>query len=90
MTTYSLRLPEHIMAQAREAAADDGVSVNHLLTAFVAEGLGQRRGLAMIRERAARADIDAAIALLDRVPDVPPDSGDEVPHRYPTAAPKPR
>jgi hypothetical protein len=38
----------------------------------------------MLRERAARADLGAAPAILDRVPDVPPDEGDELPESVKT------
>ncbi|HUG62128.1 MAG TPA: hypothetical protein VMP03_09790 [Methylomirabilota bacterium] len=77
MRTYPLRLPDHVMAQARAAAEEDGISINHLLTALVADGLGHRRGLAAIRDRAARGDVAAAIEILDRAPDSPPAKGDE-------------
>ena len=38
-----------------------------------------QRALVFIAERAARANIDAALKILDRVPAAPPDPGDEVP-----------
>jgi hypothetical protein len=38
-----------------------------LFLSFSAEGLGHRRGLKMRRERAARADISATLAVLDKV-----------------------
>lgn len=79
MTAFQLRLPDHIMEQAKAAAADDKTSVNQLLLAFIAEGLGHRRGLKMMKERAARSDLGASLAVLDRVPNVAPDSGDERP-----------
>jgi hypothetical protein len=66
------------MDQAKAAAAEDRTSVNQLLLAFIAEGLGHRRGLKMIKERAGRADVDAALAILDRAPDVPPEPGGEL------------
>jgi hypothetical protein len=81
MTAFQLRLPEHIMEQAKAAAAEEKTSVNQMLLALIAEGLGQRRGLKMLRERAARGNVEAALAILDRVPDVPPDEGDELPER---------
>lgn len=77
MSTYPLRLPEHVMEQARLAAAEDGISINQMIASLVAEGLGHRRGLAMMRQRAERGDVDVASAILDRAPDVPPDEGDE-------------
>jgi len=41
-------------------------------------------GLAMMRERASRADVEATLALLGNTPDVPADEGDEF-----TGAPRP-
>lgn len=77
VTSFPLRMPDHVLAQAREAAREDNTSVNQLLTSFIAQGLGQRQGLRMMHERAARADVDAVLAMLDQAPDVPPDEGDE-------------
>ena len=56
------------MEQAKQAAKEDQISVNQLLLSFIAEGLGHQRGLKMMRERAARADAAAALAVLDSVP----------------------
>jgi hypothetical protein len=36
-------------------------------------------GLKLMRDRAARAKLDAALAILDKAPDVAPDPGDEIP-----------
>jgi hypothetical protein len=78
MTSFALRVPDHIMEQAKMAAAEDKVSVNQIFVSFIAEGLGHRRGLKMMRDRAARADVDAALAILAKAPDVAPDPGDEI------------
>ena len=78
MSTYPLRLPDHVMEQARDAAREDGISINQMIASLVAEGLGHRRGLAMMRKRAAGANVDAALAILDRAPDVRPAEGDEI------------
>jgi hypothetical protein len=79
MTNFALRVPDHVMEQAKAAAAEDNVSINQMLVAFIAEGLGHRRGLRVMRERAGRANIDAALAILDRAPDVPAEAaGDEI------------
>jgi hypothetical protein len=86
---FQLRLPDHIMEQAKAAAAEDDISVNQLLLSFIAEGIGRRGGLRMLKERAGRANVLAATALLDRVPNVRPDAGDELP-RARTARPRPR
>lgn len=77
MSTYPLRLAEHVMEEARQAAAEDNVSLNQLLAAFIADGIGHRRAILGLRKRAARGNAEAALAILDRAPDAPPDPGDE-------------
>jgi hypothetical protein len=78
MTPFALRLPDHVMEQAKAASAEDRVSINQLLMSFISEGLGHRSGLRMIRDRASRAEIDAAVLLDSQIPNVTPDAGDEV------------
>lgn len=78
MSGFALRVPDHILAQAKAAAVEEHVSVNQLLVALIAEGLGHRRGLRDLQKRAARADVAAALHILDEAPDVPPDAGDEM------------
>jgi hypothetical protein len=78
MTNFALRLPDHVMEQAKMAAVEDNVSINQMLVSFIAEGLGHRRGLKMMQDRVARANIDAAMRILDKAPDVPPEAGDEI------------
>jgi hypothetical protein len=78
MSTYPLRLADHVMEEAKRAAAEDNVSLNQLLSAFIADGIGHRRAIMNLKKRAARGNVDAALAILDRVPDVEPDPGDEI------------
>ena len=78
MNPFALRLPDHVMEQAKAASAEDDVSVNQLFVSFIAEGLGHRRALKMMRDRAAKADIGAALAILERAPDIPAGAGDEL------------
>ena len=79
MSGFALRVPEHILEQAKAAAAEDHVSINQLLVAIIAEGLGHRRGLHDLKRRAARANVGEALRILDQAPDAPPDVGDEIP-----------
>ncbi|MGU3536659.1 hypothetical protein [Methylobacterium sp. A54F] len=79
MSNFALRIPDHVMAQAKVVAEEDRISVNQLFVSFISEGLGHRRGLMAMQERADRADVAAALAILDRAPDVAPDAGDERP-----------
>ncbi|KGF70760.1 hypothetical protein LL06_03120 [Hoeflea sp. BAL378] len=77
MSTYPLRLADHVMEEAKRAAAEDNVSLNQLLSAFIADGIGHRRAILELKDRAARGNVDAALAILDRAPDGEPDPGDE-------------
>lgn len=89
MSTYPLRIADHVMEEARRAAAEDNVSLNQLLSAFIADGIGHRRAILGLKKRANRGDVDAALAILDRVPDVDPDAGDELIEPEGSAAPRP-
>jgi hypothetical protein len=79
MSGFALRVPDHILVQAKEAAAEEHVSINQLLVALISEGLGHRRGLLDLKKRASRADVADALRILDQVPDVAPDEGDDLP-----------
>ena len=79
MSGFALRVPEHILAQAKAAAAEEQVSINQLFVALISEGLGHRRGLRELQKRAARSDVTNALRLLDSAPDVTPDEGDALP-----------
>lgn len=68
MSTYPLRLADHVMEEAKQAAAEDNVSLNQLLSAFIADGIGHRRAIMDLKKRAARGNPNAALAILDKVP----------------------
>jgi hypothetical protein len=74
-TTYPLRLPAYLMEQAKQVAEASGSSLNQFFLAAIAEKVGEVR--ATLKDRAARADLEKARAVLDRVPDSPPLEGDE-------------
>ncbi|MCJ2012007.1 hypothetical protein [Methylobacterium sp. J-076] len=77
--TYALRLPDHVMEQAKAVAEAQGTSLNQLFTSFIAYGLGQHQAFETIRRRAARADVPAVLELLAQAPDLPAAEGDEMP-----------
>jgi hypothetical protein len=83
MSTYPLRLADHVMEEAKRAAAEDNVSLNQLLAAFIADGIGHRRAIMSLKQRASSADVDAALAILDRVPAADADPGDELVEKQP-------
>ncbi len=77
--TYALRLPDHVMEQAKAVAAAQGTSLNQLFTSFIAHGLGQHQAFETIRRRAEQANVPAVLELLAQTPDVPAAEGDEMP-----------
>lgn len=79
MKKVQLRVPNDILEQARAAADEERVTLDHLILSYIAEGLGQRTSLKKMRARARRADPERALAILDRIEGMPPERGDEMP-----------
>ena len=77
MTALTIRLPESVHARVKELAARDGVSVNQFITSAVAEKMASVMTLDYLRVEAAQGRREEFLAVLDRVPDVPPLPGDE-------------
>ena len=80
MSTLSLRLPDSLHKMLKQIAKDDGVSINQFVSLAVAEKLSALSTESYLQERAARANQAAFLDILDNVPDVPPDAGDELPN----------
>src|SRR5690349_15753760 len=55
MSNYPLRLPDHIMADAKRLAEANGTSLNQFLSSLIAERLGEMKAIAGIEARVARA-----------------------------------
>lgn len=77
MSNFALRLPDSLHEHARTLAARDNTSLNQFITMAVAEKVSALDAEAFLQERAARADVDRARALLRRAPDVAPAEGDD-------------
>lgn len=76
--TYPLKLPASVKEAAARLAREDGVSLNQWIAAAVAEKVGAVETAAtFLRRRAAGATGEGLHAILARVPDVPPELGDE-------------
>lgn len=56
-----------LLAEARKLAEDEGVSLDHLITAAIAEKLSALRTETFFRERAVGADIPEALRILQKV-----------------------
>ena len=75
----SLRLPESLHDKIRELAARDKVSINQFIATAVAEKTAALLTVDYLEARADRADAKLLDRLLNRVPDVPAEPGDEMP-----------
>jgi hypothetical protein len=78
MSTYSLRIPEQLMREAKRIARENDTSLNQLFLAAIAEHIGTERARKVFANLAAKGKPKAFRRILDRVPDVPPVHGDEL------------
>jgi hypothetical protein len=65
-SNFALRLQPSLLAEVRKLAEQEGVALNQLINVAVAEKLSALRTADFFAERAARADIPAALAILER------------------------
>lgn len=78
-TNYALRLQASLKAEAERLAKEEGTTLNQFINVAVAEKISALRTADFFRERARRADIGQALALLDRIGgNEPPRPGDEL------------
>jgi post-segregation antitoxin (ccd killing protein) len=77
MSTLSLRLPNSLHKHAKRLAEEEGISINQLISAAVAEKLSAIDTEKYLAERGARASVDKFLSVLGKVPRNPPDVGDE-------------
>ncbi len=76
-SNFALRLPPHLLDEARKLAEREGLALNQFISTAVAEKLATLRTEDYFRERAARADIPRALDILARAGQGnPPAEGD--------------
>lgn len=81
MSSLSLRLPDSLHRKIRQLAEQDDVSINQFIATAVAEKAAALLTVEYLEERGRRGDPKLVDRMLGRVPDVPPDPGDELPRR---------
>lgn len=79
MTTLSIRVPDSLHRAIKELATKDGYSMNQFLVTAAAEKLSALETVDYLRHRAERANLKEFDRLLSLVPDLEPESGDELP-----------
>lgn len=78
-SNYALRLQASLKAEAERLAKAEGTTLNQFINVAVAEKIAALRTADFFHERADRADLKAAIALLGRLGnDDAPQPGDEL------------
>jgi hypothetical protein len=79
MSAMSIRLPASLHKHVRELAEREGISINQLVATALAEKMSALMTAEVLETRARRGDRTKFLAALAKVPDVPPEPGDEVP-----------
>jgi hypothetical protein len=79
VSTYPLRLPISIKAEAERLAAEDGSSLNQFVAMAVAEKIAAMRTGEFFATRKGKGDRDAFLRLMTRTGGEPPQLGDELP-----------
>ena len=77
-SNYALRLPASLKREVEKVAREDGTSLNQFIVTAVAEKLSVLRTADFFEERAARADIGAALEVMSRARGESPREGDEI------------
>ncbi|HEY7247264.1 MAG TPA: toxin-antitoxin system HicB family antitoxin [Xanthobacteraceae bacterium] len=65
-SNFALRLQRSLLNEARQLAATEGVALNQLINVALAEKLSALRTEKYFAERAARAKVPKALAILKR------------------------
>lgn len=77
-SNYALRLPASLKRELEKVAREDGTSLNQLIVTAVAEKLSALRTTEFFEERRKRADVGAALKVMNRERGEAPRDGDEI------------
>lgn len=80
MSQYALRIPDSLAGYAKELAREDNVSLNQFIVVALAEKVSALKTAAFFQERAARADQEKTLSILDSVKRQSSIPDDEQPH----------
>jgi hypothetical protein len=78
MANYALRVPDSLLAYARQVAEEEHVSTNQFFITAIAEKVSALKTAAYFRERQARGDLGVFDDWLAASPEAPPLTGDEL------------
>lgn len=78
MANYALRVPDSLLAYARQVAEEEHVSMNQFFVTAIAEKVSALKTEAYFRERQSRGDLAGFDAWLGASPAVEPIAGDAI------------
>ncbi len=78
MSTLSLRLPNSLHEQIRQIARREGISINQFIASAAAEKMAALLTEQYIEKRAKRASRKKFQAVLNKVPNIPPENHDRM------------
>lgn len=82
MSTLSLRIPDSLHRTLKDAAEQDGVSINQFVNLAVAEKLSALQTFNLIAEKAAKGSRKNFLEAMAMVPAADPLKDDEIPPKY--------
>ena len=78
MSNYALRMPDSLLAYARQVAQEESVSMNQFFVTAIAEKVSALKTETYFRERQARGDLTGLDTWLAASADALPQAGDEI------------
>jgi len=78
MSTLSLRIPESLHRKIKDLAEVEGISINQFLSSAAAEKMSALLTVSYLRDEAKKGNRKEFEAILNKVPDVEPDSIDRL------------
>ena len=79
MSTLTIQLSDSLKEQVERLAQRDGISVEQFLTLAAAEKVSALETSHYLAQRAARADREAFLKVMAKVPDAEPEPWDRLP-----------
>jgi hypothetical protein len=78
MTTLEAQIPELLLQEVRELASQQNASVDQIVSVALAAQVSAWRTRESVASRGGRVNWQKVDEILARVPDVPPQGGDEL------------
>jgi hypothetical protein len=78
-TAYPLKISTSLRKAATRLAKEDGVSLNHWINMAIAQKIGATETAEYYRRQSGEPQRDDLRIILDKIPDCPPEPGDEIP-----------